>query len=196
MKRIIFIAIISAVGLFAIIFLVTQKSTSTKKGGDSTNSSQNNTQSNMLLTSASFNPNEKIPAKFTCDGGNINPELHIQNVPPEAKSLALIMDDPDAVGGKTFTHWLIWNIDPKTEIIKQESVPPGSTEGLNDTGKIGYLGPCPPDKKPHRYFFKLYTLDMAGIMFEAAPTKEQLEKTIAGHIIEKTELIGIYLRTN
>lgn len=147
----------------------------------------------MLLTSPSFNHTEKIPAKFTCDGGNINPELHIQNVPSEAKGLALIMDDPDAVGGRTFTHWLVWNIDPKTEIIKQESVPPGATEGKNDAGKTGYLGPCPPDQKPHRYFFKLYALkEMIGL--EESALKVQLEKAIEPLLIEKTELIGIYER--
>ncbi len=148
----------------------------------------------MLLTSPSFNHNEKIPPKFTCDGGNINPELHIQNVPPEAKSLALIVDDPDAVGDRTFTHWLIWNIDPKTEVIKQESVPPGSSEGQNGAGKVGYIGPCPPDGKPHRYFFKLYALDIVALMIEETPNNEMLEKMIGSHVIEKTEFIGIYER--
>ena len=149
---------------------------------------------NMLLTSPSFNHNEKIPSKFTCDGGNINPELHILNVPAKAKSLALIMDDPDAVGGRTFTHWLIWNIDPKTEIVKQESVPPGAREGQNDAGKIGYLGPCPPDKKPHRYFFKLYALNDSFVETESIRDRATLESIINGLLIEKAELIGIYER--
>ena len=157
----------------------------------------------MIISSPSFNNNTKIPPKFTCDGGNINPELQIQNVPPEAKSLALIMDDPDAVGGKTFTHWLVWNIDPKTENIKQESVPtgvkenlsfPSAEEGWNDTDKVGYLGPCPPDKKPHRYFFKLYALDFVIGPTEALPKKEGLEEMMKNHIVEKAELIGIYER--
>jgi len=146
----------------------------------------------MLLTSPSFEANTKIPPKFTCDGGNINPELHVQNVPDDANSLALIMDDPDAPSG-IFTHWLIWNINPKTEIIKQESIPPESTEGLNDAGRSGYLGPCPPDGKPHRYFFKLYALREP---LDLAPetTKVELESAINKILIEKTELIGIYKR--
>ena len=146
----------------------------------------------MLLTSSAFNHNEKIPSKFTCDGGNINPELLIQNVPEEAKSLALIMDDPDAPRG-IFTHWLAWNINPRTTVIKQESKPPGSTEGLNDRGIGGYTGPCPPDKKPHRYFFKLYALDTALELGEQA-TKAELEAAIADHAVDKTELVGIYER--
>lgn len=146
----------------------------------------------MIITSPSFNHNEKIPSKFTCDGGNINPELQIQNVPEEAKSLALIMDDPDAPMG-TFTHWLAWNIDPKTKFIKQESVPPESIEGLNGRKNKGYTGPCPPDSKPHRYFFKLYALKEM-INLEEGALKVQLEKAIEPLLIEKTELIGIYER--
>lgn len=146
----------------------------------------------MLLTSPSFNHNEKIPSKFTCDGPGINPELHIQNVPEGTTSLALIVDDPDAPSG-TFTHWLAWNINPKTEIIKQESAPPWCIEGQNDAGQIGYTGPCPPDKKPHRYFFKLYALK-EKINLESGATKAELEKAIMPILIEKCELIGIYER--
>ena len=161
---------------------------------DSTNKNNNGvTKATMILTSSAFNHNEKIPSKFTCDGGNINPELHIQNVPPEAKSLALIVDDPDAVGGRTFTHWLVWNINPKTEIIKQESVPSGAIEGKNDAGKVGYLGPCPPDQKPHRYFFKLYALSQL-LNLSPEASKSDLEAAIGNSLIEKTELIGIYER--
>ncbi len=147
----------------------------------------------MIISSSAFNNNDKIPAKFTCDGGGINPELIIQNVPAEAKSLAIIMDDPDAPSG-TFTHWLVWNIDPKTETIKQESVPPGAIEGQNGSGKIGYTGPCPPDGKPHRYFFKLYALNSKILEAEPIKNKSALEKIIEPLIIEKTELVGVYER--
>lgn len=156
----------------------------------------------MLITSPSFNNREKIPSKFTCDGGNINPELLIQNVPESAKSLALIMDDPDAVSGN-FLHWMVWNIDPQTERIKQESKPPGvppstglaigAIEGVNGAGKIGYIGPCPPDKKPHRYFFKLYALD-ATLGLGEETRKAELEAAIEGHVVDKAELVGIYER--
>jgi len=151
----------------------------------------------MIISSPSFDNNTKIPPKFTCDGGNINPELIIQNVPEGTESLALVVDDPDAVGGKTFTHWLIWNINSQTGNIKQESIPPGSIEGQNDAGKIGYLGPCPPDKKPHRYFFKLFALN-APLELKSGANREALEDEISkdNRIIEKTEFVGIYLRTN
>ena len=118
----------------------------------------------MLLTSPSFEDGGMIPKKFTCDGGNINPELIIQNVPAGARSLALIMHDPDAPypaaprpGG--FTHWVVWNIPPETTVIKQESAPPGAREGMNGAGS-GYAGPCPPPPSAaHRYQFHLYALD-------------------------------------
>ena len=150
----------------------------------------------MLLTSPSFENNTHIPSKFTCDGGGINPELQIQNVPAEAKSLALIIDDPDATRGVTFTHWLVWNINPRTTIIKEESIPPDSTEGVNDFGKVGYGGPCPPASagKPHRYFFKLYALDSA-LDLKIGSTKIKLEDEIKKHLVEKTELVGLYQRT-
>lgn len=147
----------------------------------------------MLILSPSFTGNGKIPAKFTCDGGNINPELQIQNIPAGTKSLALILDDPDATRGITFTHWLIWNIDPETINIKQESKSANSIEGLNDAQEIGYTGPCPPVGKPHRYFFKLYALDIV-LDLKSGSTKAELETAINSHVIEKTELIGIYER--
>ncbi|TSC82389.1 MAG: PEBP family protein [Parcubacteria group bacterium Gr01-1014_20] len=146
----------------------------------------------MLLTSPSFNHNEKIPQKFTCDGGNVNPELIIQNVPAKTVSLALIVDDPDAPAGN-FTHWLAWNIGPKTQTIKQESRPPFAIEGLNGRQKIGYTGPCPPDGKPHRYFFKLYALS-DNLKIPPSSSKEELELALEPYLIEKTELIGIYER--
>lgn len=153
----------------------------------------------MLLTSSSFNDGEYVPTKFTCDssvsvagGEDINPELIIQNVPKETKSLALIMDDPDAPIGN-FTHWLLWNINPNTTTIKQESVPPGSVEGKNSAGKIGYIGPCPPPGKPHRYFFKLHALG-AMLDIPGDAQKEVLEKEIKRHLIAETQLMGLYER--
>lgn len=143
----------------------------------------------MLLTSPSFEYNAKIPPKFTCEGVDVNPELQVQNVPPGARSLALIVDDPDATRGN-FTHWLVWNIDPGTTIIKEESKPPGSREGLTDFGRAGYGGPCPP-RGAHRYFFRLYALDAVLNLPEHSDRKE-LEKEIKNHLIEKTELMGLY----
>ncbi len=148
----------------------------------------------MILTSPSFNNNELIPQKFTCEGGDVNPELRIENVPEGAKSLALIMDDPDATGGRTFTHWLIWNIDPKTALIKEGSRPLESVGGKNDFPRIGYGGPCPPrGSKPHRYFFKLYALSKVLDLKEGA-SKGALESEIKKYLIAQTELVGLFGR--
>ncbi len=146
----------------------------------------------MIITSPSFKNNEFIPAKFSCEGGNINPELQIQNVPENTKSLALIMHDPDAPMPGGFTHWVVWNIDPKTSTIKEESVPPGAIEGKNSRA-MGYTGPCPPPGKPHRYFFKLYALNSRLDLAEGS-TKSALETEIKSSIISETELIGLYKR--
>ncbi len=147
----------------------------------------------MIITSSAFNDGGMIPKKFTCDGVGINPELLIQNVPVEARSLALILHDPDAPAADGFTHWIVWNIDPRTMIIKDESTPPGSTEGLNSANKIGYLGPCPPPGTPHHYHFRLYALDAVIELPEDAGVKA-FQKEIEKHIITSAELIGLYGR--
>jgi Raf kinase inhibitor-like YbhB/YbcL family protein len=150
--------------------------------------------SSMLITSPSFKNDESIPVKFSCDGGDMNPELQIQNVPAGAKSLALIVDDPDATRGRTFTHWLVWNIDPKTTLIKEESVPPGAVEGTNDFPRVGYGGPCPPHgSKPHHYHLTLYALS-AILDLSPGADKAQLETEIEKNLITKTELIGLFQR--
>jgi Raf kinase inhibitor-like YbhB/YbcL family protein len=148
----------------------------------------------MLLTSSAFNDGANIPKKFTCDGGNINPELLIQNVPEGAESLALIMHDPDAPRAGGFTHWVVWNIAPTTALIKEESVPPGSMEGNNGAGKQGYMGPCPPSGA-HHYEFHLYALD-AKLDLPEGSDKVPLEKGIKGHLIEEATLVGLYRRGN
>ncbi|RME55772.1 YbhB/YbcL family Raf kinase inhibitor-like protein [Candidatus Parcubacteria bacterium] len=147
----------------------------------------------MLLLSPAFRDGEYIPLKYTCDGSDINPPLEIQNVPSAAKSLALIVDDPDAVGGVVFTHWLVWNIAPSTSVIKEESVPPGASEGINDGGKVGYMGPCPPDTKPHRYRFRLFALSHTLSLPEHT-SKDALEAEIRSCVLEEAELIGLYQR--
>lgn len=146
----------------------------------------------MKITSPNFEQNTVIPKKFTCEGGNGNPELTIEGVPENTKSLALIMDDPDAPNG-TFIHWLLWNIDPKPSPIKEGAPPEKALEGKNSNGKIGYIGPCPPPGKPHRYFFKLYALD-AVLDVPAGSSKDALEAEINKHLLAKTELIGMYQR--
>lgn len=146
----------------------------------------------MIITSPSFDQGEGIPVKFTCDGGDVNPELHIQDVPPEAKSLVLIMDDPDAPGG-TWTHWTLWNIPPQTATIAEDGAPPQAVQGVTSFGKPGYGGPCPPAGRPHRYFFKLYALD-AVLDLDLESDVNELRDAISGHVIAEAELMGTYQR--
>lgn len=199
MKKWIIILIIT-VGAFIFLQYLLMVISNKNKDGESTMNNPITTNHqitktfSMLLASPSFKNGEFIPKKFTCDGGNINPELQIQNVPAEAKSLALIMDDPDATRGRTFTHWLVWNIDPKTAVIKEESVPPGSVEGTNDFPRLGYGGPCPPrGSKPHHYHFKLFALD-AILDLKSGENKSALEAEINKHLIANAELVGLYQR--
>lgn len=151
----------------------------------------------MTITSSAFENNGKIPKKYTCDGsspaGGINPPLTISGVPESAKSLALIMDDPDAPKG-VFVHWVLYGIDPNTKEIPERISGGIGVLGETSFGKTGYGGPCPPSGT-HRYFFKLYALDFEHFPnFETPPTKENIEHFMEGHIIDRAELIGIYER--
>lgn len=143
----------------------------------------------MQLQSSVFSNNQKIPAKYTCDDGDVNPPLSISDVPQNAKSLVLIVDDPDAPSGN-WTHWLVWNIDPTTREITESSVPAGASEGVTDFGRPGYGGPCPPSGT-HRYFFNLYALDMM-LDLPGDTRRNELEVAITGHIIDQATLIGLY----
>ena len=145
----------------------------------------------MKLTSTAFQENGLIPGEHTCDGKDTSPPLTIGDVPHEAKSLALIVDDPDAPVG-TWVHWVIWNIDPGVKSIAQNSVPAGSVQGVNDFRTNRYGGPCPPSGT-HRYFFKLYALDTT-LKIGAKSTKADLEKAMSGHIIGQGQLVGTYKR--
>jgi Raf kinase inhibitor-like YbhB/YbcL family protein len=144
---------------------------------------------NMKLTSPEFENNGFIPRKFTCQGEDINPELIIEDIPQGAKSLALIVDDPDAPMG-TWVHWIVYNI-PVIGLIKEDSIP--GIQGRNDFGGGGYGGPCPPSGT-HRYFFKLYALD-TELNLEEGISKKVLEKAMEGHLLTKAELVGRYKRT-
>ncbi len=146
----------------------------------------------MELTSSAFKHGEKIPRKYGYKNGNNSPPLSINKIPKETNSLALIMDDPDAMGavGKIWTHWVIWNIDNNCKEIKENSIPDGSIEGITDFNEIGYGGPAPPDKE-HTYVFKLYALNQK-LSIKNGSTKNQLEEAMKGHIIEETKLEGKY----
>ena len=165
---------------------------------DTLDNSQSETMT-LTLTSPSFTEGGQIPQKYTCDGENINPEIHVSGIPEGTESLVLVMDDPDipesvkqARGIQKFDHWVLYNIPPQTEVIKEGE--PLGTGGLNSRGESVYAGPCPPDRE-HRYIFRLYALSGA-LNFIQAPTLDQVEEATRGMMIEKVELIGTYERSN
>jgi len=148
-----------------------------------------NAASSISITSSSFQAGGDIPAKFTCNGTNVSPELQISSVPNEAKSLVLIVDDPDAPRG-LFTHWIVWNIDPKTTRVAENSPPTAGVQGTNDFAKRNYGGPCPPSGT-HRYFFKIFALD---IKLELKPSarRAELDAAMRGHVLAQGELMVRY----
>jgi hypothetical protein len=141
---------------------------------------------NMKISSPEFENNKFIPKKFTCEAEDISPTLIIEVIPKEAKSLALIVDDPDAPMG-TWVHWVVFNI-PIVNRIEENNIP--GRQGINDFGRGNYGGPCPPSGT-HRYFFKIYALDKMLNLNEGI-TKEGLENAMVGHILDKAELVGLY----
>src|SRR3989338_3483122 len=153
-----------------------------------TNDSSN---TDLKLTSQVFAEGAPIPVQYTCKGQNINPPLNIMGVPPQAKSLALIMHDPDAVSGD-FVHWLVWDIPASTETIAVNSLPAGAIQGLNSSGKNQYMGPCPPAGTGiHRYMFELYALD-TNLGLPAGSSRAELEKVMQSHILAKHTLTGLF----
>jgi Raf kinase inhibitor-like YbhB/YbcL family protein len=147
--------------------------------------------SELSIASTAFSQNGMIPPKYTCDGADVNPPLAIGKVPDSAKTLALIVDDPDAPRG-VWVHWVVWNLGPGTKEIPEKSVPQGALQGTNDFRKQSYGGPCPPSGT-HRYFFKLYALDTV-FSLKAGATKHDLEEAMKGHVIAEAQLVGRYGR--
>ena len=146
----------------------------------------------MKLQSTAFEYNGMIPAKYTCDGQNINPQLSISEVPETAVSLVLIVDDPDASSGD-FVHWTVWNIQPATNVeITEGALPAGGIEGMTDFGKSGWGGPCPPSGT-HHYQFNLYAIDTVLDLSESA-TKADILRAIDGRIVDEAVLVGLYKR--
>ncbi|MEY2555068.1 MAG: hypothetical protein QOF93_212 [Verrucomicrobiota bacterium] len=143
----------------------------------------------MKISSPAFQEGGTIPEKFSKNDQNVSPELRIERVPVEAKSLALIVDDPDAPVG-LFTHWLVWNIDPKTNKIAEKSVPKGASQGTNDFPGSGYDGPQPPSGT-HRYYFKIFALDRVLDLKPGAKRRE-VDAAMRGHVIGEGELMGRY----
>ncbi len=152
----------------------------------------------FTMKSPVFTHEGKIPSKYTCEGDDISPPLHWDSVPDQARSLVLIVDDPDAPDPRaprmTWVHWVVYNIPADThefaEGVRSQELPSGTIEGLNDWKRAGYGGPCPPIGR-HRYFFKLYALD-ATLPVMRQPSKAAVEAAMKDHILASAVLIGTY----
>lgn len=150
---------------------------------------------NMHLTSAAFAEGQPIPEKHTCDGKDVSPPLKWTDPPAGTRSLALIVDDPDAPAG-IWVHWVLYGLSPETTSLpegvdRSQYVLQGARQGLNDFKRLGYGGPCPPRGKPHRYFFKLYALD-TKLDVDPGLTKAELLQAMEGHELAMGELMGLY----
>jgi Raf kinase inhibitor-like YbhB/YbcL family protein len=152
----------------------------------------------FTISSSAFAPNDPIPAKYTCEGADISPPLEWSGAPDGTKSLALIVDDPDAPDPakpqRVYVHWVVYNISGTTislpENASKTGLPKSAVQGKNDWGNPQYGGPCPPIGR-HRYFFKLYALD-AELTGLSSPTKADLERAMKAHVIDSGEVIGTY----
>jgi hypothetical protein len=145
----------------------------------------------FTLTSSAFDDGQEIPSRHSCEGDDLSPPLSWSGVPQGTRSLALMVDDPDAPGG-TFTHWLAWGLEPPSGGIGEGEV--AAVEGRNDFGTVEYRGPCPPPGHgPHRYSFRLHAVD-ADIELEPGADKQDLERALEGHVLGSAELIGRYER--
>ena len=151
----------------------------------------------MQLTSPVFENGDPLPRKYTCDGQDISPPLAWSDVPAGTKSVALMLEDPDAPGG-TFTHWVAFNLDAHLNEIKEAiparpSIDGGGSQGKNDAGRMGYYGPCPPAGKVHHYKFTLIALD-SNIDLHPGASKRQVIAAMENHVLATTSLIGTYIR--
>ncbi len=151
----------------------------------------------FALHTSAFPAEGEIPAKYTCSGADVSPALEWTEAPAGTKSFALVVDDPDAPSG-TFTHWVLYNLGPQETAVsenlpKTEQLPSGARQGRNDFRRTGYSGPCPPPGKPHRYFFKLYALDDV-LQLTGAPTRQDLERAIKGHVLGEASVMGKFKR--
>lgn len=154
----------------------------------------------LVISSPAFAPHGPVPVVHTCEGADRSPPLAWQGVPEGAQSLVLIVDDPDAPDPAhpkmTYVHWVLYNLPPSCaglpEAVASDDLPPGTREGRNDWGRTGYGGPCPPIGR-HRYFHKLYALDVV-LADLGTPTKAALERAMHGHVLAQAELVGTYAR--
>lgn len=147
----------------------------------------------MQLRSPALRPAKPIESKYTCEGDDVAPPLEWSGVPENARSLALIVDDPDAPAGD-WSHWVVWGLSANTTKIPEGgALPSGAHTGRNDFGNTGYGGPCPPPGKPHRYFFRLYALDSTLDLPDDAK-KQDVERAMNGHVLDQAELYGTFGR--
>ena len=193
----------SRVVLLGLVMIASLPACSNRSGssaGKPSTQNQNQDQSqnakDIKLSSTAFKDGEAIPSQYTCDGVNVSPPLEWSGVPKSAKTVAIIADDPDAPAG-TWVHWVLYNL-PGENIGMVENLPAidnlkaGGFQGKNDFEKIGYGGPCPPSGT-HRYFFKIYALDI-DLPLKAGATKVEVDKAMAGHVVAQGQLMGTYRR--
>jgi Raf kinase inhibitor-like YbhB/YbcL family protein len=155
----------------------------------------------LRLSSPAFGHEQAIPRGFTCEGEDRSPPLEWQGVPAEARSLVLLVVDPDApdprAPKRTFTHWVLYDVPSNARALPEGAgrigLPEGCRQGVNDFGSIGYRGPCPPIGR-HRYFFKLYALDVPSLNLTRGARRDEVEEAMRGHILGQTELMGLYQR--
>lgn len=149
----------------------------------------------LTVTSAGFGANAAIPLNNTCDGSDLSPQINWSTPPDKTKSIAVIVDDPDAPGheGGTFTHWILWNVKGDTQLIGTggNGGYSGGIAGTNDFGKLGYSGPCPPKGSTHHYHFRIYALD-AAITLKPSDKRSDLDRAMNGHVIGQGDLVGIF----
>jgi Raf kinase inhibitor-like YbhB/YbcL family protein len=149
---------------------------------------------NLIVNSPDFDPHGRLPDRFTCEGDNVNPTLQISRLPKGTKSLAVMVDDVDAIRPEgPFVHWLIWNLDPRFTTLGENTVPPGAVEGTNSAGKTGWTGPCPPGPQPHHYRFMVYALNYT-LDLPAGSDRVGFEEAIKDKILGKGQIIGEYHR--
>ncbi len=150
----------------------------------------------MRLRSPAFAAGAPIPEQYTCSGKDISPPLEIDGIPPAAKSLVLVVDDPDAPSG-TFEHWVVYNMPPNTTLIPAgvapgATMPGGGQQGRNDFGRLGYGGPCPPPGAAHHYRFWLFAL--SSTITPASPDAREIQRAMQGHVVESAETTGTFGR--
>ena len=179
--------------VLAIVFLATAFC----RGNDQATTNEGRSNMALEISSPAFAGGQTIPTKHACDGNDVSPPLSLDGVPPGTKTIALICDDPDAPGG-TWVHWVLYNVPVTVSELSEgiptrDVIPSGARQGLNDFGRIGYRGPCPPRGSSHHYFFRLYALD-AELSLKARATKKDLTDAMKGHILAEGQLMGTYRR--